>query len=424
MDCPPRQHTLKAPVALGSTARNARPATHSSQHPCAWVRTLSAVAAGLLMTPLAWPQAAGAVPPELQPETLVASVIDPAVQHRVYVTDIAINHISDGRLRVFDATRGRLLGMISTAYAGNFTVEPQRHEVYVATTHLSRSTRGERTDVLEIFDTESLSFKGEVILPPKRAQALNYRGLVRANSSGQWVYVQNATPATSVTVVDIQSRKVVNEIATPGCWGILPAANHAQRLSMLCGDGRVATLTLDAQGQVQDRRLSDKLFDADEDAWFHHAEQVGDHYWFMSFHGVLTELDLGKPVAERVSQRELVGARDRRAGWRPGGYQGFAISPDGSTLVAGLHDRGAEGSHKRPARELWVFDLTSGRRLQRLPGHDAIAMTISRDGQRLQVLDGEHGGMTVWNFGPRGVGSRIATVARAGEASMQLETHD
>ena len=367
---------------------------------------------------------AHATPPELQPETLTTGSIDPGIQHRIYVSDIAISHISDGRLRVFDAMNGHLLGMISTAYAGNFAVAPERHEVYVATTHLSRSTRGERTDVLEVYDTESLGFKAEVILPPKRAQALNYRGLVRTNSSGKWVYVQNATPATSVTVVDVQEHRVVNEIATPGCWGVLPAANHAQRLSMLCGDGRVATLTLDTEGKVVDRQLSEKLFDADEDAWFHHAEQVGDHYWFLSFHGVLTELDLGGPVARPVAQRRLVDASQRKTGWRPGGYQCFALSPDGMRLVAGMHAHGAEGSHKHPARELWVFDLTSGRRLQRARGQDAIALTISHDGQRLQALDGEHGGMTVWNFGPHGIGKPISTVARAGEASMQLETHD
>ena len=368
--------------------------------------------------------AGGPPPPELEPETLVTRTIDPAVRHRVYVSDIAIQHISDGRLRVFDATSGRLLGMIPTAYAGNFTVDPERHAVYVATTHLSRSTRGERTDVLELYDIDTLAFRAEVVLPPKRAQALNYRGLVRTSSDGRWVYVQNATPATSITVVDVQDLKVVSEIATPGCWGVLPAAQHARRLSMLCGDGRVATLTLDAQGQVQDRQLSDKLFDADADAWFHHAEQVGDHYWFLSFQGTLTELDLGGPVARQVAQTSLVTPAERRAGWRPGGYQCFTVSADGRRVVAGMHAHGAEGSHKRPAHELWVVDLDTGHRLQRARGHDSIALNLSRDGQRLQALDGEHGAMTVWNFGARGIGARLASVVHAGDASTELETQD
>lgn len=37
---------------------------------------------------------------------------------------------------------------------------------------------------------------------------------------------------------------------------------------MLCGDGKLATVTLDDKGQVAERQLSDELFDADQDAWF------------------------------------------------------------------------------------------------------------------------------------------------------------
>ena len=98
---------------------------------------------------------------------------------------------------------------------------------------------------------------------PKRAQALNYRGLVRPTGNGQFVLVQNATPAQSVTVVDRKAEKFTAEIQTPGCWGTLPAASHPTRFAMLCGDGTVATITLDDNGQPTDRQVSGKLFDAD-----------------------------------------------------------------------------------------------------------------------------------------------------------------
>lgn len=366
-----------------------------------------------------------ATPPEpLEPETLGTRKIDPTVTQRVYVADIAIQHISDGRIRVFDASSGRFLGMISTAYAGNFTFNPQRQEVYVATTHLSRSSRGERTDVLEVHDTESLGFKFEVILPPKRAQALNYRGLVRHNSDGQWVYVQNATPATSITVVDVNQRKVITEVATPGCWGVLPAATHARRIAMLCGDGKVATLTMDESGQVVDRQLSPKLFDADQDAWFHHAEQIGDHYWFVSFQGQLTQLDVSGPVVRVVRTMPLIDVRSLKQRWRPGGYQLFAVHPSGRYAVVSMHGQGGEGSHKRPAQQLWVYDLQQGKRIATLPGQNAIALTFSRDGQRLQALDGESGAMRIWRWNVGSTLRMIAKVDRAGESSMHLESHD
>lgn len=361
---------------------------------------------------------------ELPAETLVSSVLPPNLTERVYVADVAISHIQDGRIRVFDARRGKLLGMISTGYVGNFALSAKADEIYVATTYLSRGTRGERNDVLEVHDTSSLGFKYEIALPPKRAQALTYRGLVRTTADGRLVLVQNATPATSITVVDLAQRKTVAEVQTPGCWGTLPAASHPTRFSMLCGDGKVATVTLDAAGQVTDRQVSEKLFDADLDAWFHHAEQVGDRYWFVSFKGQLTELDLGGPVAVVKSQRMLVSPAQQRAGWRPGGYQPFAVDAAAHYLVLGLHDKGGEGSHKRPAKQLWTFDLTTGQRVATAPGLDTVALTLSRNGQRLQALDGVTGAMRVWQWSGAAALKPLASVKHAGDASMQLESHD
>lgn len=388
-----------------------------------WARQLRRLSGSLLVA--ASVQAAPPVKPqpELPAETLTVATLAQAPTSRVYVADIAISHIADGRIRVFDATQGRFLGMVSTGFAGNFTLSAKADELYVATTYYSRGTRGERTDVLEVHDTVNLAPKYEVILPPRHAQALNYRGLVRVTGSGRFVLVQNATPATSLTVVDLSARQVVNEIATPGCWGTLPAAS-GNRFSMLCGDGKVATVTLNEQGQVADRQVSTKLFDADSDAWFHHAEQVGDRYWFVSFLGQLTELDLGGPVARVVRQQSLLNATDRKGGWRPGGYQNFAVDSSARWLVAGMHPKGAEGSHKSPAAQLWVFDLQSGQRVARHPGKGTASLTFSRNGERLQALDGMTGAMNVWRWQGQGKLKPLTSVAKAGEAALHIESHD
>ena len=364
-----------------------------------------------------------AVPPELPPETLTTKPGVATHNARVYVADVAISHISDGRIRVYDALNGQMLGMVSTAYAGNFALSDKRDQLYVATTHLSRSTRGDRTDVLEVHDTSTLAFQYEVVLPPKRAQALNYRGLVRPTGNGRFVLVQNATPATSITVVDLANRKVAAEVPTPGCWGVLPATSHGTRFSMLCGDGTVATVTLDDAGQPVDRQVSAKLFDADADAWFHHAEQVGDRYWFLSYHGKVTELNLGGPSARVVGTQDLASAADKKAGWRPGGYQNFAVDPSGRYLVAGVHPKGAEGSHKLPAAKLWVHDLQANKRTATLPGAGVLSLTFSQNGQRLMAMDGEKGALHSWGWNA-GALKKLAYVPAAGEASLHLESHD
>lgn len=370
----------------------------------------------------AW--AAAPKPPELPAETLGTSTLTGKTSERVYVGDVAIAHIVDGRLRVFDARAGKLLGMLATGYAGNFVVNAKAGEIYNATTYLSRLGRGERTDVLEVWDAETLALKHEIVLPPKRAQTLNYRGMVNSTANGRFVLVMNATPATSVTVVDLAERKVAGEIATPGCWGTLPAASHPARFSMLCGDGKVATVTLDDKGASAERQVSEQVFDADKDAWFQTAEQLGDKYWFMSFKGVLHELDVSGATAALKSSKDLIGPAQKKLGWRPGGYQAFAVHPSGRWAVAAMHDKGREGSHKTPAKQLWVWDLQSGRRIAVAPGLGTASLTFSKSGKRLQALDGLTGAMRVWDWQGSGKLKLVSTVKPAGEAALQLESHD
>ncbi|MEY4754250.1 MAG: hypothetical protein RJA44_1925 [Pseudomonadota bacterium] len=384
------------------------------------------VLAGSLALLLGSAQAAPAkaIPEPLPPDPPLSTTARIDATQRIYVPDLAISHINDGRIRVLEATSGKFLGMISTAYVGNMALNKARDQIYVATTHLSRSYRGERADVLEVYGADDLTFKHEILLPSKRAQALNYRWLVSVSGNDRYVFVQNATPATSVTVVDLQERKVATEVATPGCWGALPSASHPTRFSTLCGDGTMATITLDANGQVAERQVSAKIFDADSDAWFHNAERVGDRYWYVSFQGKVTELNLGGAVAEVKASHDLIATpAERKAGWRPGGYQAAAVDPSGRWLVVGMHPKGGEGSHKLPADKLFVLDLATGKRAASLPGNMAIALTFSASGERLHVLDGATNTLHVLGF-KDGKTRPLAKLPAVGETVTMLESHD
>ena len=225
-------------------------------------------------------------------------------------------------------------------------------------------------------------------------------------------------------MVDLAERKVATEVATPGCWGVLPAASHPSRFAMLCGDGKIATVTLDAQGQVAERQVSEKVFDADTDPWFHTAEQLGDRYWFASFQGTLTEVDVSGATAQVRSTRSIVGDAQRKQGWRPGGYQPLAVHPSGRWAIVSMHDKGREGSHKTPAKQLWVVDLASGKRIAAAPGQGTASLTFSKSGKRVQALDGTSGALRVWDWSDSGKLKPVATVKVAGEAALQLESHD
>lgn len=321
-----------------------------------------------------------------------------ATPHRVYLTDFAINHVVDGRLYVIDGNALKLEGMVSTGFAGLPVLAPDRSELYVATTYYPRLLRGERTDVVDIYDPATLAWKGEIVIPPKHAQALAYRGVIRPSSDGRLLFVQNATPASSVTVVDVKARKFLAEVPTPGCWIILPAASVAPRFSTLCGDGTMLTVTLDDEGKPKTQKRSEKFFDPDADALFVQAENIGDRYHLVSFKGMVHVANVGGEQATFEAPWSLVSGSDARGGWRPGGYQPLALHEGSGRIFVAMHAKGGEGSHKNPAKEIWAYDLATQKRVARAPGHNAIAIAVSRNAEpRLYAIDGMKMALVVYD---------------------------
>jgi methylamine dehydrogenase heavy chain len=342
----------------------------------------------------------GARAADLPVETLTVSPPLTA-KNRVYIADIAIAHIGDSQLHVIDGDTGGYLGKFGIGLGGMPAVSNDGKEVYVATTYLSRGQRGTRTDVLEVWDADALAFKYEIEIPQKRAQALQYKGYTRQSSDSRWVLVQNATPATSVTVVDLAKKAVASEVPNPGCFGVFPLKSSGDRFSTICGDGTFMTVTLDADGKPAKRAVSAKLFDADADAWFMSAEQNGDVYHFVSFKGNAAAVDLSGETAKVVDTFPLVTPAEMKKGWRPGGYQVQAAHPASKRLYVAMHEGGAEGSHKNPAKEIWTYDLGSKKRVGKMPGMGATSLAVSADGSKLYAIDIEHATVVVVATGPK-----------------------
>ena len=340
-------------------------------------------------------------------------------KHRIYISDIAINHISDGKLHIVDAENGNYLGMIGTGFTGQFILSNDKREIIVTTGYLSRGQRGDRVDVVEVWDADTLSFKYEIPISDKRAMALNYEGLLRLSADGRWLFVQNATPATSVTVVDMQAKKDVGDILIPGCWAIYPAQSNPKRFASLCGEGNVTTVTIDNNGKEASRTSSGKFFDPDGDAWFMQGEQDGDRYHFVSFKGNIATINVGGDTAVLEGTWPLLTKADQKKAWRPGGYQPLAVHTGTNRLYVTMHTGGVEGSHKNPAAEIWVFDTQTKKRVARLPGHSAIALEPSADGKQLYAIDPAKASVVVWdNISPKAK----VRLTQVGEFPGQLES--
>lgn len=355
-------------------------------------------------------------------ETLSVARLPEPSPHRIYISDIAINHIIDGRLHVVDGDGLKYLGLISTGYAGNATLSLDRKELYVATTYYSRLSRGERSDVVDIHDTQTLEHKGEIAIPARHAQALPYKGLNRPSSDGRWLFVQNATPASSVTVVDLKARKFAAEISTPGCWIVIPSQTDGSRFSTLCGDGTLQSIALNDNGSPKSRTRSARFFHPDEDPVFVQTDNIGDRHFFVSYKGLVHVADLSGDEPKVEAPWPLSSGAEARKGWRPGGYQLLAVHRKTGRLFVGMHADGGEGSHKNPAKEIWVFDLSKKKRVARLPGHDAIAIAVSQaDQPKLFAIDGVKMGLAVFEAGdkPR----FLKRMEQVGEAATLMELH-
>ena len=141
-------------------------------------------------------------------------------QSWVLVHDLHFNSLPDGRTAIVDvaADNTNVKGQIPVAQFGNILPATTKPEIYVAETFLSRLTRGERTDVITIWDTATLKPKGEIILPGgKRGQFVTLKNSLQLTNDEKWALVFNFTPGSSVTIVDLEARKVLSEIELPGC---------------------------------------------------------------------------------------------------------------------------------------------------------------------------------------------------------------
>lgn len=339
---------------------------------------------------------------ELPVEQVTVTPLAPPTAYRLYLSDMVISHFVDGKLMLIDGDSFKLQGQVALGMAGHATLSPDKSEILVSTAYFTKLNRGERIAELDIYDAATLKLKAEINVPSKHAQSMPYRGSVRSSADGRFVFMQNATPAQSITVVDRRAEKFAAEVQTPGCWMIYPAQSAPNRFSTLCGDGTMLTITLDDNGQPVDRQKSAKFFDPDADALFVAADQDGDRYTFISFRGDVQVVDVGGAQAQAMPRWSLLNDADRKGGWRPGGYQPLSLQLDSGRLYVGMHPKGKEGSHKEPAKEIWAFDLATHQRVARLPGNKATVLATSHGAApRLFGLATESGVITAFDAGKR-----------------------
>lgn len=304
---------------------------------------------------------------QLQPEPTGAIETLPASYppHWVLLQDGAFFHMLNGKIIVIDADSDdpekRVKGMADSSFIGQFYQAKSRPEMYIAETFYSRGTRGERTDVITVVDKTTLAPTDEVVIPPKRLSGMPTSYHLQAVDDEKLLLAYNFTPATSVTVVDIVNREFLGEIPIPGCSLVYPMAGRA--FASLCTDGTMLGVQIDAEGNQAATSRTDVFFDANNDPVMEKAAIIDGVAYFPTFFGRVVQVDLSGDEPVVGDEWSLLGDGDE--GWRPGGIQVTGSDSSGRLYVL-MHPEGYEGSHKDPGVEVWVFDVESRSRVDRI----------------------------------------------------------
>jgi len=277
--------------------------------------------------------------------------------------------------------------------------------LYAYGSYYSRGSLGERTDVVQIYDVASATAISEVEIPA-RAAGIGHpgmMGLINDRFAGVW----NITPATSVSLVDVESETFVGEVSLPSCSGIYP---EAQGWISVCGDGTAQYIQLNASGQETRRIQSSSFFDVFTDPVYDYSVPAADGWMFMSFEGLLRKVSLVGDTLQVSEPFDINPESDGIAdvngvmpkpddNWRIGSYQPFAYHDGEALLVTLMHEGGGQETFEKRGTEVWVYNMLTGNRGIRIelgedvtargvlltPGADPLMVLATSDG--LQVRD-------------------------------------
>lgn len=264
---------------------------------------------------------------------------------------------------LFDGKSGEMLGLMSHQwYTPAAVTLPEREETYYIESFYSRGVRGKREDVLTVVDMKDLSPKAEIDIPDKAA-ALWFRHHIGLLGDERHLLIFNMTPAQSISVVDVIDREFDGEISTPGCAIIMPTGQRA--FLMICGDGTLQYIELDADGKEGKRERTQSFFDVEQDAVFDRPVLTSTGWLLISRQGLVYavgeqdgQIDIAKPWP-------LLNAEDSGEKWRPGGDQPFALHRNTQLLYVLMH-QGEVDTHSEPGTEVWVFDVERRKRVGRM----------------------------------------------------------
>ncbi|MGQ9425438.1 amine dehydrogenase large subunit [Gilvimarinus sp. F26214L] len=300
-----------------------------------------------------------------------------------------------------DGDTGRLGGTIPLSrFSPALAPHMSEGRIYSYGSFFTRDVYGDRTDLLLVFDLQTLSPVGEIELPPITA-GIGHPGMMGLIDD-RFVGVWNITPGMSVSIADVRNQTFVREISTPGCAAVYPVGRG---FLMPCGDGTVQYIALSDQGEEIERLRSEKFFDVTDDFIYDYAVPAENGWMFVSVEGQVYTVEVGNgnvlvsqpwsinPETDGVAlANDYVPPKDDS--WRIGGRQPFAYNAQANLLVTVMHAEGGQDTFEDAGTEVWGFDTRTQKRGYRLKlpdGIDTRSVQLTQDEEPLLLVSTDEG---------------------------------
>lgn len=300
----------------------------------------------------------------LEPEVSDVATLSLNAPHRFFTSGW-----DTSSLNIFDADSGKLEGSIPSGYIPNLAIAPDNSQFYVSETYWTHGNRGDRHDMVSVYDAKTLNLLKEIMLPSRAlvSKVQNFD----LNASGSRAYVYLMQPASSVVWVDLKKQSVGGSVEVPGCSLVFPWGE--QGFASLCGDGSLALVTVPASGPATVTHTK-PFFDANEDPIFENSlvDRVTGKALFISYTGLIYQTTLGSSVIEKpwsiqkAAGYAVAGTGVQELAWRPGGRQMAAYHKASGRLFVLMHP-GNYWTHKQGGTEVWVLDVSKRTLLARYP---------------------------------------------------------
>lgn len=295
--------------------------------------------------------------------------------------------------------KGQALGQLSMGFwAQSLLTTRSRGEIITLETYLSRGTRGERTDLVVLYDENTLLPNREIIIPPKRMNAVRAGVTARLSEDERLLLVVNYTPAQSVTIVDLETGAFVEEVETPGCSSLYDGG--VRDFYAICGNGSFLHIKLDDAGHVVERNRSESLFDAVNDFLTVSGSRIGNTWYFVSRQNYIYGIRMTPSGVAVAGKWPLVSDDEREDGWQIAGLSHTAAHSETGQFYV-LVGQAEPHEFEAPGSEVWVFDTATMKKTREISMEElTLSIDLSQGSRpKLYALDFHiplNMGATVW----------------------------